>query len=124
MPIKIVSWHVSVLQQFCTQLFQRGDPEIERLRQCESIDAPSIKVTPVLLADHGIGLLCDTSHGHLHPIIPFDMRFDVFHLYHSWSYPGANTGIKLISHRFVCNGMSRDIRQRTRECQAWSLSKI
>ena len=41
-------------------IFQRGDREIERLRQGESIDAPSLKVTPLLLADHGISLLCDT----------------------------------------------------------------
>ena len=53
---------------------QRGDPEIERLRQGESIDAPSLKVTPVLLANYGISLLCDTSYGRLRPIIPFDMR--------------------------------------------------
>ena len=59
---------------------QRGDPEIERLRQGESINAPSLKVAPVLLVDHGIGLLCDTSHGRLRPIIPSSMRFDVFHL--------------------------------------------
>ena len=44
---------------------QRGDPEIKRLRQGESIDAPSLKVILVLLADHGISLLCDTSHGRL-----------------------------------------------------------
>ena len=69
---------------------QRGDPEIERLGQGESIDAPSLKVTPVLLAVHGISLLCDTSHGRLRLIIPTNMRFDVFHLYHSWSHPGVN----------------------------------
>ena len=103
---------------------QRGDPEIERLRQGESIAAPSLRVTPVLLADHGISLLCDASHGRLRPIIPSNMRFDVFHLYHSWSHPGANTGIKLISHRFVWHRMKRDIRQWTRECQACARSKI
>ena len=50
---------------------QRGDPEIERFSQGESIDAPSLKVTPVLLADCGISLLCGTSHGCLRPIISF-----------------------------------------------------
>ena len=80
---------------------QRGDPEIERLRQGESIDAPSLEVNPILLADHGIGLLCYTSHGRLRPIFLFNMRFDVFHLYHSCSHPG----IKLISHRFVWHGI-------------------
>ena len=70
---------------------------------------PSLKVTPVLLADQGVSLLCDTSHGHLRPIIPLNMRFDVFHLHHSWSHPGANIGIKLISHRFAWHGMKRDI---------------
>ena len=103
---------------------QRGDHEIEHLRQGESIDAPSLKVTPVLLTDHGISLLCDTSHGRLHPFIPFNMRFEVFHLYHSWSHPGANTDIKLISRRFVWHGMKRDIRQWTRECQVCARSKI
>ena len=103
---------------------QRGDPKIERLRQSESIDVPSLKVTPVLLANHGISRLCDTSHGRLRPIIPSNMRFEVFHRYHSWSHPAANTGIKLISHRFVWHGMKRDIRQWTRECQACACSKI
>ena len=103
---------------------QKGDPEIERLRQGESIDALSLKVTPVLLADHGTSLFCNTSHGHLHPIIPSNIRFDVFHLYHSWSHPGANTGIKLISNRIVCRGMKRDICHQSRKCQACACSKL
>ena len=74
------SLHVDYLQ---IAIYQRRDPEIERLRQGKSIDALSLKVTSVLLADHDISLLCNTSHGRLRHIISSNMRFDVFHLYHS-----------------------------------------
>ena len=94
----------------------RGESEIERLCQGKSIDAPSLKITPVLLAGHGVSLLCDTSYDRLRFIISSNMRFDVFYLNHFWSHPGTNTGIKLFSHRFEWHGMKRDTRQRTREC--------
>ena len=100
----------------------RREPEIERLRQGESIDAPSLQVIPVLLAGCGVSLLYDTSYDRLRCIILSNMRFDVFRLF--GSYPGANTGIKLISHCFVWPGMKRDTRQWIRECQACTHNKI
>ena len=60
------------------------------------INISSLKVTPVPIADYGISMLCDLGHGRLRSI-----TFNVFFLYYSWSHPGANKGIKLISHRFV-----------------------
>ena len=63
------------------------------------------------------------SHGRSPSIILFNMRFDVFLLYHCWSHPGANTGIKLIRHHFAWHEKKRDIGQWTRQCQACTRSK-
>ena len=103
------------LDYLCIAISQRGEHKIERLRQGESINTSSLKVPPVLLANHGISVLCDTSHGRQIPIVSSNMRFNVFHLYHFWSHSGANSGVKLISHRFMWHGMKRDIRQWTRK---------
>ena len=105
-------------------LMQKLDPEIELLRGGQSEKAASLQPIEVRLADHDVSLLCDQAYSRLRPIIPQGLRYDVFKLYHSWSHPGAQTGIKLISSRFVWNGMKRDIRQWTRECQACARAKI
>ena len=103
---------------------QKLDPEIELLRGGQLKKAASLQPIEVRLADHDVSLLCDQAYSRLRPIIPQGLRYDVFKLYHSWSHPGAQTGIELISSRFVWNGMKRDIRQWTRECQACARAKI
>ena len=103
---------------------QKLDPEIELLRGGQSERAASLQPLKVRLAHHDVSLLCDQAYSQLRPIIPQKLRYDVFKLYHSWSHPGARTGIKLISSPFVWNGMKRDIRQWTWECQACTRAKI
>ena len=105
-------------------LMQKLDPEIELLRGGQSEKAASLQPIEVRLVDHDVSLLCDQAYSRLHPIIPPGLRYGVFKLFHFWSHPGIQTGIKLISSRFVRNGMKRDIRQWIRECQACARAKI
>ena len=105
-------------------LMQKLDPEIKLLRAGQSEKAASLQPIEVCLADHDVSLLCDQAYSQLRPIIPQKLRYDVFKLCHSWSHPGAQTGMKLISSRFVWNGIKRDIRQWTWECQAVARAKI
>jgi len=105
-------------------LAQRNDSFLEQLRKGDKCITTSLKPIQVPLAEHGISLLCDNSHPALRPIIPESMAFTVFRQYHSWSHPGAKTGIKLIGKRFVWHNMKRDICKWTKECQGCARAKI
>ena len=94
------------------------------MRGGQSEKAASLQPIEVRLVDHDVSLLCDQAYSRLRPIIPPGLRYGVFKLFHFWSHPGTQTGIKLISSRFVWNGMKRDIRQWIRECQACARAKI
>ena len=59
-------------------------------------------------------LLCDSSQGN---ILPESFRREIFNLIHNLSHPGARSTCKLISARFVWNGLNRDVRRWTRTCQ-------
>jgi len=87
-------------------LAQHDDSEIERLRVNNDT---SLHPVEVLLADHGVHLLCDDSRGNFRPIIPHSLRFSVFKQYHCWSHPGTKTGIRLIGDRFMWPFVRKDI---------------
>ena len=103
---------------------QRQNRQIKQLRRGEGASSTFCKLTQVPLAEHGISLLCDSSYHRLRPIIPSKLMFDIFHLYHSWSHPGANTGIKSTGARFVWCNMRKDIQRWTKECHACARAKI
>ena len=105
-------------------LAQREDSYVEQLRQGSLPVETSSQIIQVPLAEHGVSLLCDDSGPHTRPIIPASMAYTVFRQYHSWSHPGAKTGIKLIRKHLVWKNMKHDIWKWTRECQGYARAKI
>ena len=108
-PLSVIIPDEPSLDYLRIALMRKLDPEIELLRAGQSEEAASLQPIEVRLVDHDVSLLCDQAYLRLRPIIPHGLRYDVFKLYHSWSHPGAQTGIKLISSCFVWNDMKRDI---------------
>ena len=77
-----------------------------------------------LEGDDNITLLCDLSQGNARPVVPEPFRREVFNLIHNLAHPGTKSTCKLISARFVWNGLNRDVRRWTRTCNACQQSKI
>ena len=113
-----------VLDYFRIALAQRSESELDELRLGNLDSNMSFQLVQVALVDNDISLLCDKPYSRLRPIIPKALRPDIFCLYHSWSHPGAKTGIKLVGQRFVWPGMRQDIRKWTQECQACARAKV
>ena len=77
-----------------------------------------------LEGDDNITLLCNLSQGNARPVVPEPFRREVFNLIHNLAHPGTKSTCKLISARFVWNGLNRDVRRWTRTCNACQQSKI
>ena len=83
--------------------------------QCLKAGVTNLKLVDVLLdGDDNLTLLCDSSQGN---ILPESFRHEIFNLIHNLSHPGARSTCKLVSARFVWNGLNRDVRRWTRTCQ-------
>ena len=100
---------------------QVNDPVIKRLA---SSDNHSLQIQKVILPDSSIELLVDTSTGTTRVVVPQVLREKVFKSIHSLSHPGVRTSVKLISQRFVWEGMRKDIANFTKSCIQCQSSKI
>nr|VZI36614.1 unnamed protein product [Spirometra erinaceieuropaei] len=69
-------------------------------------------------------ILCDVSRGASRPVVPSEMRRDVFAALHNLAHPGIRTTQRQGSERFVWSSMNTDIRQWTRSCLACQKAKV
>ena len=69
-------------------------------------------------------LLCDNSTGSLRPLVPVELRREVFDKLHSISHPGIRASRRLISARFVWPGLARDVGLWARSCLRCQQSKV
>ena len=93
--------------------------------QCLKAGVTNLKLVDVLLdGGDNLTLLCDSSQGNIRPVVPESFRREIFNLIHNLSHPGARSTCKLVSARFVWNGLNRDDRRWTRTCNACQQSKI
>ena len=77
---------------------QRTDPEITDLRRNNST---ALVLKDILLAEHGINILCDVSTGRLQPVISICLRASVFKHFHLLAYPGIKGSIALLTEKVV-----------------------
>ena len=100
---------------------QADDQETQRLKT----GVTNLKLVDVSLeGDDNLTLLCDSSQGTLRPVVPEPFRREIFNLLHNLAHPGTRSTCKLISARFVWNGLNRDVRRWTRTCNACQQSKV
>ena len=69
-------------------------------------------------------LFCDSSTGSLHPLVPFQLRLQLFNLLHDVSHPGVQSSRRLISTKFVWPGLSSDVCLWAKSCLQCQQSKI
>ena len=87
---------------------QRTDSEIIDLRRSNST---AFVLKDILLAKHGINILCDASTGRLRPVIPISLRASVFKHFHSLAHPGIRGSIALLAEKVVWIGIRKHVAQ-------------
>ncbi|BHF82996.1 hypothetical protein SprV_0802613700 [Sparganum proliferum] len=80
----------------------------------ESLQHASLQLEAIPLSTSSGTILCDVSRGASRPVVPSEMRRDVFVALHNLAHPGIRTTQRLFSERFVWPSMNIDIRQWTR----------
>jgi hypothetical protein len=81
-----------------------------------------LKIENIEIENHTI--VCDVSTGKPRPIIPSAFKRKAFLVFHSLSHAAARPMQRLLSSRFVWNGMKKDIRTWCRECHDCQSSKV
>ncbi|BHF74535.1 hypothetical protein SprV_0501762100 [Sparganum proliferum] len=90
----------------------------------ESLQHTSLQLEAIPLSTTSGTILCDLSRGASRPVVPSEMRRDVFVALHNLAHPGIRTTQRLVSERFVWPSMNTDIRQWTRLCLACQKAKV
>ena len=75
-----------------------------------------LQLTQISLYENGPILWCDVSSGKPRPLVPPNFRRPVFELIHGLSHPDVRATQKLISEKFVWNGLKKEVKQWTRTC--------
>ncbi|BHF63018.1 hypothetical protein SprV_0200600700 [Sparganum proliferum] len=90
----------------------------------ESRQPTSLQLEAIPLSTTPGTILCDVSRGASRPVVPSEMRRDVFATLHNLAHPGIRSTQRLVSERFVWPSMNTDIRQWTRSCLACQKAKV
>ncbi|BHF77621.1 hypothetical protein SprV_0602072900 [Sparganum proliferum] len=90
----------------------------------ESSQHTSLQLEVIPLSTASGTMLCNVSRGASRPVVPSEVRRDVFVALHNLAHPGIRTTRRLVSERFVWPSMNTDIRQWTRSCLACQKAKV
>ncbi|BHF66092.1 hypothetical protein SprV_0200910600 [Sparganum proliferum] len=90
----------------------------------ESLQHTCLRLEAIPLSTTPGTILCDVSRGASRPVVPSEMRRDVFAALHNLAHPGIRSTQRLVSERFVWPSMNTDIRQWTRSCLACQKAKV
>ncbi|BHF79026.1 hypothetical protein SprV_0602214300 [Sparganum proliferum] len=110
-----------------TQLLRRLERMAELQNQptfIESLQHTSLQLEAIPLSTTSGTILCDVSRGASRPLVPIEMRRDVFVALHNLAHPGIRITQRLVSERFVWPSMNTDIRHWTRSCLACQKAKV
>ena len=97
---------------------QQQDPETRAYRT----EVTALKWEEVEMDDSR--LLCDISTGVPRPLVPAEMRREVFDLVHGLSHPGTKATVKIMTSRFVWHGIAKDVREWARACIRCQTAKV
>ncbi|BHF83062.1 Bis(5'-adenosyl)-triphosphatase enpp4 [Sparganum proliferum] len=90
----------------------------------ESLQHTSLHLEAIPLSTTTGTILCDVSRSASRPVVPSEMRRDVFAGLHNLVHLSIRTTQRLVSERFVWPNMNTDIRQWTRSCLACQKAKV
>ena len=76
------------------------------------------KLKDILFGPNNTTLLCDVSLGQPCPVIPVSFRLHIFDTLHGLSHPGVWATHKLIAHKYVWHGLSRQVGEWAKSCIA------
>lgn len=99
---------------------QLSDAELNQLLE----NGTSLRLVKVKLPGSHAELYCDETTKVPRPFVTKDLRRKVFLSLHSFSHPGANASIKMITDRFVWPGIKKDCREWSRTCLPCQQAKI
>ena len=97
---------------------QKNSPELEEIKQKSS----ALKWQTYNFGDYNI--VCDISTNRPRPYLPKILRRPIFDITHSVSHPSANSTTRLITTRYIWEGMRKDIKGWVRECQKCQTFKV
>ncbi|VDN40783.1 unnamed protein product [Dibothriocephalus latus] len=90
----------------------------------QSLKYTSLQLEAIPLSTTSCTILCVVSRVASRPVVPSEMRRDVFGALHNLSHPGILSTQRLVNERFVWLSMNTDIRQWTRSCLACQKAKV
>ena len=99
---------------------QASDRGIQTLRASDT----GLRLEEVAVGDAGVRLWCDLSTGQPRPLVPAGWRRNIFEAVHNLSHPGRKPTVKLVSRKFVWQGLKRDVREWVDACVACQRAKV
>uniref|UniRef100_A0A5S6Q0Y3 RNA-directed DNA polymerase n=1 Tax=Trichuris muris TaxID=70415 RepID=A0A5S6Q0Y3_TRIMR len=84
----------------------------------------SLSVEHRTIEDSSVQLLVDVSTGTSRPLVPRSLRRAIFDRFHNFQHPGVRATKRLLSERFVWQGMSSDIAFWCNTCLRCQSSKV
>ena len=99
---------------------QETDDEIAKLMGTDG--PPRLQRVPVPSSQQT--MLCDMTTGFPRPYVPASFRKPIFHSLHDLSHPGIRATQKLVTDRFVWDGVNRDVRMWAKTCLKCQKCKV
>jgi cleavage and polyadenylation specificity factor subunit 1 len=84
----------------------------------------SLRLEKLLIPGTTVPICCDTSSRRSRPYVPAPLRLQVFQSIHDRSHPGTKAPAKLVTERFLWQGVQKDCRTWVRACQSCQRSKV
>jgi len=92
-------------------------PQVQALRS-----SPGLRIITQKVGD--LDLLGDSSTGTFRPLVPRDLRRQVFEHLHGAAHPGRRATRRLISSRYVWKGLSTDVTAWAKSCLGCQRAKV
>ena len=99
---------------------QASDHTVQALKLSDT----GLRLEDVAVGDSGIKLLCDLSTGQPRPLVPEGWRREVFEAVHGLSHPGRKASVRLVSQKFVWQGLKREVKAWVDSCVACQRAKV
>lgn len=99
---------------------QALDHGIQTLRASDT----GLRLEEVAVGDSGAMLWCDVSTGQPRPLVPVNWRRPVFEAIHNLSHPGRKPSVRLVSQKFVWQGLKKDVKTWVDTCVACQRAKV
>ena len=99
---------------------QGRDPETTAYRTAIT----SFRWEEIAVGNGRANLLCDTSTGNPRPLVPAEMRKEVFDVVHGLSHPGTSALVRIMTSKFVWHGIAKDVRAWARGCIECQTAKV